>query len=154
MNRSDFIKSVGLGAGGLILPNSYIIGKPIKVYDNYVRGLAHYQFGEIKKSVKEGNELLLVREHQNLYDSFAIQVNYKEYRIGYIATYENIVLANMLDAGVNLTAFVNQKDLNRSLYESLAVEVYAEMVQPTQKLIESMLAERRADDASDIYRSE
>ena len=152
MKRSDFIKAIGLSTSGLLLPNSYLTGKTVKIYDNYIKGLAHYNFSKIKTSIKKGDELILIRESRNLYDSFAIQVCFNEYKIGYISAYENIVLANMLDVGVNLLAFVSQKDLKRSIYESLAIEIYAELVIPTQKLIDNMLAENRANDVNDLYR--
>lgn len=112
MNRIDFLKSSGLGAGGLILPvNGLINTKSVKIYDNYIRGLMHYDFKKIKDSIQEGDEVQLVREPTNIYDSFAIQVNSGEERLGYLAAYENIVLANMMDTGVGLRAYVSQKDL-------------------------------------------
>lgn len=154
MDRSDFLKSIGLGIGGLILPsNSFMNVQSIKIYDNYVKGLVHYNFKEIGKLIKEGDELQLVRDRDNTYDSFAIRVFYKEQKVGYIAAFENVVLANMMDKGVKLNAFVSQIDLSRNIYEALAVEIHAELVIPTQKLIDSMLAENRADDANDIYRN-
>lgn len=153
MKRSDFFKTLGLGAGGLVLPaNSFVSTKAIKIYDNYVRGLNHYYFHKIRDIVKEGDEVQLFREPFNNYDSFAIQVNFQEFNLGYLAAFENIVMANMLDSGVRLTAFVSQKDLKRNVREWLAIEIYAELVIPSHKLIESMLAENRADDAVDFYR--
>ncbi len=153
MNRIDFIKSFGLGTGAFILPaNSFLQTKPVKIYDNYVRGLMHYDFPEAENTIREGDDVQLLREPTNPYDSFAIQVNIGECRLGYLAAYENIVIANMLDTGVNLFAKVSKKDLKQSFTECLAVEVFAELVIPTQKLIDSMLAENRADDAIDIYR--
>ncbi|WP_353139597.1 HIRAN domain-containing protein [Pseudopedobacter sp.] len=153
MNRTDFLKSLGLGAGGLILPtNSLINTQSVKIYDNYIRGGMHYDFKKIKDSIKEGDEVQLVREPTNMYDSFAVQVNRGEERLGYLAAYENIVLANMIDAGAGLRAYVSQKDLNRSAQEWLAIEVFAELVIATQKLIDSVFANNRADDAPDVYR--
>lgn len=153
MNRTDFLKSLGLGAGGLVLSsNSFLQTKSVKIYDNYVRGMMHYDFKKVKDIIKEGDTVQLLREPTNPYDSFAVQINVGEHRLGYISAYENIVIANMLDAGVNLIATVSQKDLARSAQEWLSVEVFAELVIPTQKLIDSMLAENRADDAIDIYR--
>lgn len=153
MNRTDFLKTLGLGAGGAILPaNPFISSRAVKIYDNYVRGLTHYHFPKVKNNIKDGDEIKLLREPENLYDRFAIQVNFNEHRLGYVAAYENIVLANMLDAGVKLTAYISQKNLKRHFTEWLAIEVFADLVTPSQKLIDSMLAENRADDATDIYR--
>ncbi|RQP12703.1 MAG: hypothetical protein EAS52_20335 [Parapedobacter sp.] len=76
MNRIDFLKSLGLGAGGLILPaNGLISTKSVKIYDNYIRGLMHYDFNEIEDNIQAGDEEHFVRESTNSYKSFAIQVN-------------------------------------------------------------------------------
>lgn len=153
MKRSEFLKSFGLGAGGLILPNAFIQTQTVKIYDNYVRGLHFYKYREIESAIKAGDELLLKREPRNKYDCFAIQVNYEDVRLGYIAAYENIVLANMMDGGVPLKAYVSQKNpKTNNLFNALAIEVFAEIVSPTAKLIEHLLAEKRADDAEDKYR--
>ena len=154
MNRSDFIKALGIGATGLIIPsNSFLHKKSVKIYDNYIKGLTYYKFTKLRNGIKEGDMLILCREAENKYDSFAVSVMYNTHKLGYIAAYENIILANMLDAGVNLMAYVshiNTDDIN--IYTGLAIEVYAELIIPTQKLIDSLLAENRADDAPDIYR--
>lgn len=153
MNRSDFLKTLGIGATGLIIPaNSFLYSKQVKIYDNYVRGLSHYQFHTLQNLIKEGDEVQLTRESTNGYDSFAIQVNFGEHRLGYIAAFENIILANMMDAGVKLSAYVSPKDLKKNVTEWLAVGVFTDLIIPTQKLIDSMLAENRADDAVDKYR--
>jgi len=70
-----------------------------------------------------------------------------------LPAYENIVLANMMDAGVELKAFVSQINLKRAIYEALSVEVFAELIIPTEKLIQTVLTEQRADEAKDIYRN-
>lgn len=153
MNRSDFLRSLGLGASGLVLPtNKLLQTKAVKICDNYVRGLNHYSFAAIKHQLKEGDELQLLREPDNPYDSFAIQVNFSTARLGYLAAFENIVLANMLDTGVQLRGFISKYDTKRQLTECLAIEVFAELVIPSPQLVAVLQAEHRADDAMDLYR--
>jgi hypothetical protein len=80
MKRFQFIQSLGLGTGGIILPvNSFIQQQPTKIYDNYVKGLTQYQFNRM--------------------------------------------------------------------------EVFAPLVMPSQKLIQMVGLELRADDAADFYRN-
>lgn len=43
MNRSEFLKSFGLDASGLLFPIGLLKDKPIKIYDNYLKGIQHYQ---------------------------------------------------------------------------------------------------------------
>lgn len=151
MNRTTFIKSLGLGASGLMLPANRLINtQPVKIYDNYIRGLMHYDFKNVREDIKEGDEVQLAHEPANMYDSFAIQVNRGEERLGYLAVYENIVLANMTDAGAGLRAYVCKKDLKWSAQQWLTIEVFTKLVVPTQKLVDSVLAANRADDAPDI----
>lgn len=153
MNRSDFIKSLGLASGGLILPGKLLSSKSIKIYDNYVRGMQHYAYFKIKKELKIGDIITLRRDAENIYDSFAIEVLYENHKLGYIAAYENIVLANMMDSGVELKSLISQINPKRSILEALAIEVYAEIIIPTQHVIDKFDQQNRADDAKDLYRS-
>ncbi len=152
MDRSDFIKTLGLGSATLILPQWGITSRPVRIYDNYLRGLAHYGWKEAKDHLQEGVALRLVREPQNLYDRFAIQVWWQEHPLGYIPAYENIVPANMMDAGVSLHAVVSLCQPQRSIHECLAVAVFADLIRTEPGLILPE-ANTRADDAPDLYRT-
>jgi len=152
MKRSDFLKSLGLGSAGLLLPKGLVQDKPIKIYDNYLKGLQHYNFKSLQGSLKVGDALKLRRDSANAYDSFAVAVFKDDLKLGYLPAYENIVLANMLDAGVQLHAFVSQLKSQEQLMQGMAVEVFAHLVLPGAKLIENSLSSKRADDVVDIYR--
>lgn len=153
MNRSEFLKSLGLGASGLIIPvNLFVNTKQVKVYDNFVRGLTYYDFRKVRNELKVGDQLQLKREQDNKYDRFAIQVNFNEFRLGYIATFENIVLANMMDLDVGLNTIVSQHTTSGSIYDALAVGVYAELVVANKLLTGLFMMDDRADNAVDIYR--
>jgi len=152
MKRSDFLKSFGLGGAGLIIPRSTWLQKPIKIYDNYVKGLMHYHFESLKHTIKEGDALILQRELTNTYDRFAVAVYFEDKKIGYLAAYENIVIANLLEQGVALLAFVNMLNRNGLVYEALSVEVFANIVIEDPKILTTDLLQKRADDANDVYR--
>lgn len=151
MKRSEFLKSIGIATTGLILPKHLLKNKATKVYDNYVRGLTHYDYKKLKDHLKAGDELKLIREKENIYDSFAIQIYYENHKLGYIAAYENIVLANIMDGGGELMAYVSENNPKKSYTERLAIEVFVDLVCPTEALIEE-LKNKRADDREDIYR--
>ena len=151
MNRSDFLKAFGLGSVGLVIPNTLWSQKPVKIYDNYVKGLMHYQFRKIKKQLTLGQELLLKREIANTYDQFAVEVYFNKYKLGYLAAYENIAIANMLEQGVEFSAFISEIDKNNE-FEGLAIEIYTNIVIQNPKILETDLLDKRADDAIDQYR--
>ena len=153
MNRKKFIKALSFGAGGIALPaHSIIENCPIKIYDNYLTGLMYYDFEKVKTFIKEGDPLELVREKKNKYDTFSIAVYFQEKKLGYLPAYENIVLANLLDAGSELNAFVSKFNPKADIFTTLAVEVFAQLILPSDKLIQLIRNERRADDVSDLYR--
>lgn len=153
MKRSEFLQSLGIGGMGLILPKNLLSKSSIKIYDNYVRGMQHYDYQKVKQNIKEGDELILAREQENIHDAFAVQVFYKELKLGYLPAYENIVIANMLDANAELSAKVSyhKEESNSYKMETLGVEIYAELIRPTQQLI-TELQNKRADEVIDVYR--
>lgn len=153
MDRKKFIKALGIGAGGIVLPaHSIIENCPIKIYDNYLTGLMYYDFEKVKTFIKEGNILELVREKENKYDAFAIAAYFQEKKLGYLLAYENIVLSNLLDAGSELKAFVSKFNPEADIFTTLAIEIFVQLILPSYKLIQLIKNERRADDVNDLYR--
>lgn len=154
MDRNDFLKVLGLGTAGLILPGAqFLSSKKIKIYDNYIKGIAHYKYKNLVKIIKVGDEVLLKRDISNIYDSFAVEVFYQDQKIGYIAAYENIVLSNLIEQGVELKAFVSQINKSVHLYNDIAIEIFAEMIIYNTAIIQTTNLEKRADDVDDIYRT-
>jgi len=154
MNRSGFIQSLGLSTVGLILPktaNSGSIGlftQPIKIYDNYIRGTYYYTMSSVFPELKVGDALKLIRIADHQQDRFAIEIFWNEtHKLGYIAAYENIVLANLLDAGLPTEALITA--INHE--NEVAIGIWAHLLVSGNS--EAELAQRRADDAEDEYRS-
>ncbi|MFV0572854.1 MAG: HIRAN domain-containing protein [Xanthomarina gelatinilytica] len=153
MNRSDFVKSLGLGAGGLILPQTLFVQKSVLIYDNYLSGLTYYDYEKTKQHLKEGQQLKLVREAENIHDAFAVQVFFENHKIGYLQAFENISIAYMLGAGAELKAETSYHNPNAGHYKNhtLAIAIYAELISVTPKLL-TKLQNIRADNAFDRYR--
>ena len=154
MKRKDFLTTLGLSSASIILPsNGFINEQSINIYDNYLSGVQFYDFDEITKKIKEGDELRLLREADNKYDSFAVSIYFDKYKIGYIPAYENIVIANMLDKEISLKVFVSKLEKeNYQGYRSIAVQIFAPLIVPTQKLVDLIETSKRADDHNDEYR--
>lgn len=155
MKRKDFLTTLGLTSASVLLPsNGFINEELINIYDNYIAGVQFYDFKIVETEIAEGDELLLVREQENKYDSFAVAVKYNNFKIGYLPAYENIVVANMLDKEVRLKAFVSQLNTQAyNSYRSVAVQIFAPLVTPTKKLVELIEVSQRADDYKDKYRN-
>lgn len=166
MKREDFLKLVGIGGGSLLFggiahPQMQLAYTPkkIKVYDNYVKGTQFYKKDFLKLDIAINTQVELKRDLKNPYDQFAIKVMCQEKQIGYIPAYENIVLANLLDQGVSLSASVSEvsrKDKfnheNSYLMNVVAIQVFAELMVPATHIQLAELTNDRAANALDIYR--
>ncbi|PHR70850.1 MAG: hiran domain protein [Lutibacter sp.] len=152
MKRKEFLKSLGIGALGLSAFSfqEIIDRRPVIIYDNYLRGTFTYNLETIYKQLNVGQELILQREINNEYDKYAIAVFYNKHKLGYIAAYENIVLANMLDANVNLTSVISYLNKGENKNREIAIQVFCNLISPTPLLITEL--EKRSDDEDDLYR--
>ena len=150
MNRLDFLKTLGLASTGLVLPTNLLGKSLVKIYDNYIRGIQYYQFHTVRDLLREGDSLQLMHVRGHIYDAFAVEVYYQEQKLGYLPAYENIVIANMLDAKVELTVQISKLQ-PREPYQAIAIEIFTELVSPTPQLL-TALQNARASDAEDIYR--
>lgn len=61
---------------------------------------------DIFHHIKKGTHLELFRERTNEYDKFAILVKYNGEKIGYVPRDDNVILANLMDAGKELYGVV------------------------------------------------
>jgi len=152
MERKDFFKNLGLGAIGLstLSFGDALSRKPVKIYDNYLRGVFACDYSKVKHLLKIGDKVTLVREPNNNYDKFAIAVYFNKTMLGYIAAYENIVLANMLDLEVELNVKISYLNIKDDTNKSIAIQVFCDLISPSSLLIKEL--EKRADDEIDIYR--
>lgn len=157
MDRKKFIKnSLFIGAGlGLGAASSLETAKKgmhkVCIYDNYIRGVQYYQKEIETIDFSNSPTVELIREKDNHYDSFAIAVYANHHKIGYIAAYENIVLANLIDEGATLSIKVKENP-DGTFYSSLFVQVFMEIpITPKTPLFADYTI-RRADDAVDEYR--
>lgn len=163
MDRATFIKVMTAGAGSFLFSgieaqaeNVRYDLKRIKIYDNYVRGV-HFRKNDFLADLPSVNDVLqLEREADNLYDRFAIKVQKDGRFLGYIAAYENITLALLMDQGVQLEASVSKvaDDIADKKYldKVFSVQVFAKLLVPFDHLKVSDLEKERADDAVDVYR--
>ncbi|MCB9262515.1 MAG: HIRAN domain-containing protein [Flavobacteriales bacterium] len=155
MQRNDFIKKLGLGITGLVMPATGLArvkNEPIRIYDNFVRGIFAYGFNDVKHQLKEGDKLELRRESENIYDTFAIAIFWNGVKLGYVAAYENIALANMLDAGVELNTYISRLDLKTSPVNALSMVVFAQMVVSLPTVYAPQKQQITADEMVDLYR--
>lgn len=163
MDRGTFINIIASGTGSLLLSGldltterlQYDLRK-VKIYDNYVRGVNFRKADFLSIRLKVNDELQLERDIENNYDKFAIKVMKNDKFLGYIAAYENIALAMLMDQGVRLEASVSKvnqvSDKDKYLDNVFSVQVFTKLLVPYNHVEKNDLRTKRADDAADIYR--
>ncbi|MDO5665550.1 MAG: HIRAN domain-containing protein [Bacteroidia bacterium] len=163
MDRATFLRIIGASAGSFLFSGldakieslRYDL-KQVKIYDNYVRGV-HFRKQDFLDDLPKVNDTLqLERETDNPYDQFAIKVMRNGKFLGYIAAYENITLAMLMDQGVQLEASVSAVAENiedkKYLDKVFSVQVFTKLLVPYTHLETTDLRAKRADDADDVYR--
>ncbi len=163
MDRATFLKITGSGAGSFLFSGlemkaeslRYELRK-VKIYDNYVRGV-NFRKNDFLSHIPQVNDVLqLEREPDNKYDRFAIKVQKDGRFLGYIAAYENITLALLMDQGVRLEASVSKVSENitdkKYLDKVFSVQIFAKLLVPFDHLKVNDLGKERADDVEDVYR--
>lgn len=78
----------------------------IFVYDGFVRGFQYHQGAQVIQRMQDHDVLDLVREHDNEHDPEAVAVYWQGHKLGYLAMFENRALANLIDQGMLLSAYV------------------------------------------------
>lgn len=163
MDRGTFINIIASGTGSLLLSGldltterlQYDLRK-VKIYDNYVRGVNFRKVDFLSIRLNVNDELQLERDTENNYDKFAIKVMKDDKFLGYIAAYENIVLAMLMDQGVRLEASVSKVNQvsgkDKYLDNVFSVQVFTKLLVPYNHVEKNDLRTKRADDAADIYR--
>ena len=163
MERNDFLKIIGAGAGSLLFTGFGIQNdslrydlKRIKIYENYARGVHFVRDSFFATPLKDGDPLQLIREPQNKHDRFAIRIEKGGNTLGYIAAYENVSIALLMDQGVQLEAVASQVDLELEedmyLDKPFAIQIFTKVLVPFDHIDNSGVKNLPADDVIDRYR--
>jgi HIRAN domain-containing protein len=92
--------------------------------------LAGFQFYSGKglwERMQVGDELVLVREPDNLHDSNAVRVEWLGEKLGYIPRHENADVARQMDHGALIKARIVKLLEHRNPWQRMQFEVYVEL---------------------------
>ncbi|MEO1957933.1 MAG: HIRAN domain-containing protein [Nautiliaceae bacterium] len=85
-----------------------------KVYKSFeIAGIEYYEALFAVEEMKVGDELILKREYDNIYDENAVEIYYKDIKLGYIPKSANYSIARIMDAGWDIfEAYIQALDKN------------------------------------------
>ncbi|MCX7635528.1 MAG: HIRAN domain-containing protein, partial [Syntrophales bacterium] len=95
----------------------------VHLLDTYVAGWQYHKGDRIFRKLKPGTPIVLEREPQNPYDELAIALYGIGIKIGYIPRVHNTVIANLMDQGLNVHAYVASRHPQSPPWERLVVSV-------------------------------
>ena len=83
-----------------------------KVYKSFeIAGIEYYEALFVINEMKVGDKLILKLEKNNIYDENAVEIYYKDTKLGYIPRSANYSIARIMNAGWDIfEAFVQKID--------------------------------------------
>jgi hypothetical protein len=133
MNRRDFITNL-LGLALLIpFKNTFCqpdIGnnsKAILMQTSSIAGFQFYNGEKLWDQLSTGDMLQLIREPDNYYDENAVEIYWRNSKLGYVPRVENIAIARMMDQEQGMTARISDKKKSLNPWERLAIEVWLQI---------------------------
>ncbi|ACV28763.1 HIRAN domain [Anaerococcus prevotii] len=127
----DLIKKDQNGLVDIITNNEkrFDLPKPFEhdifLFVSYVAGTTHIEnIGEIYENLEEGEKLNLYREPDNEHDPQAISIETsRKEKIGYVPRQDNVIFSRLMDAGKNLFAKVEDKEM-RGKWARIKINIY------------------------------
>ncbi len=132
MNRIDFFKRMLLGGASLLTAKyagANAGNKTADIYLNspYIAGFQYYKGPETEAYLKENETLNLKREAENKHDFFAVEVFWRNNKLGYLPRTDNKIIARMIDQGVTLKAKIRSLDPEAHPFRRVKIRVFSEM---------------------------
>lgn len=95
------------------------------VQSSPLAGFAHYEADKHFASIKEGDELRLIREPDNPHDVNAVRVEWRGVKLGYLPRRENRAIALEMDRGGRIEARVARLRQHPNPRERLLIDIFA-----------------------------
>lgn len=132
MKRRDLLGFLWLGGGASLVPFGSLSSPTDTPSQSHtftllqtspVAGFQYYDGGKVWKNLAVGDAVQLVREPDNRHDEYAIEVYWKDRKLGYVPRVANRTLAQMLDRGETLTAKIANRQSADDPWERLEIEI-------------------------------
>jgi hypothetical protein len=95
------------------------------VQSSPLAGFSHYEAKANFDAIKVGDELTLIREPDNPHDVYAVRVEWRGVKLGYLPRSENRAVANEMDRGGKIEARVANLRQHPNPRQRLLIEVFA-----------------------------
>lgn len=130
MFRRDFLKLFLSLLFILISPfriQAKIARKSLLLLDSVVAGFSYYDGEKVWERLRTGDTLTLKREPLNPYDEKAIEIYWRDKKIGYVPRVDNSVIAQMMDRGEKLICSITWLKVSDDSWERIGIKIEVEV---------------------------
>ncbi|MCU0329338.1 MAG: HIRAN domain-containing protein [Chitinophagales bacterium] len=133
MNRKEFLQKIFLLPLVISTTNKTEPPKETKTKENlvlwasyYVRGFSYYHGHDVLGQMQLDDYVTLVREPSNRHDDQAIQINFRNKKIGYIPRECNSEIAKLMDLGLmEFVGKIEKLQPEEEDYRKVKIGIYA-----------------------------
>lgn len=96
----------------------------VLVHSSPLAGFQYYAGKILWDEMREGDRLALVRERDNPHDPFAVRVDWRGTKLGYLPRSDNRAVAAEMDKGTPIGARIGRLSRDPNPWKRLRVDVY------------------------------
>lgn len=128
MKRRNLLTGIlSLGALGLARPaHSRLRPTALLLQDTRIAGAAYYGFYASATLIRPGDALELRRQADNPHDERAVEVFWKQEKLGYLPRLDNAAVSSLLDRGHRLRAEVLELLDKEAHWEPMTIRLWLE----------------------------
>ncbi len=124
MKRRQFLSGI-MGLAGVCASQAKA-QQPIQqpsLLEAHIAGYQYYQGEVIQHRIQPGDKLILRPEPENPYDNLAVEIYWKQHKLGYIPRRYNGVIFQLLERKHPLSARIVELNLQQPIWERLKFEI-------------------------------
>lgn len=98
----------------------------------FITGFQHHAGPGLLHELEVGTPLTLVREPENIYDKYAVRIEYRGRHVGFIPREQNRSVSEMLQQGAPLECSITAATPDAPLWEAVRIQVSLPVVDPPE----------------------
>ena len=96
----------------------------------FIAGFQNHEGPAVLRELKVGTPLALVRDVKNIFDRYAIRLEYQGRHVGFIPREQNRTVAELLEQGAPISCSITEVDRDAKLWEAVRIEVSIPVAEP------------------------
>ena len=99
----------------------------------FIAGFQHHAGPAILHELAAGTPLTLVRDSENIYDKYAVRIEYHGRHVGFIPREQNRAVSELLQQGAPLECSITEVAPSAPIWEAVRIQVSLPAADPKQK---------------------